>query len=285
MYLHSDVSMNKTLLHSGIYALLLGASLVAHVWAAGLWFFSLETATLMIISVVLVVCGFVALAAVKQLCRFLFRLATVPAWMEVLAQRHAQALSLARPQLYQLSGTGINAFALSGLGGTGIILFHTNIIRQLTQDEIEAVIAHELAHLSERHSTVMTFLQGMAMPLVVPAALLVGSMISLLYGVRGFRVYFVNAYSLFSLSLFPLTSILIALVSRHWEYRADAIAAQLVGSDRYIAALRCLHGMFFQHPDLLSMTVMAAHENRRDEWALSHPGLHKRIAALHRIGE
>jgi len=276
--------VKKTILHSSLYALVLGASLIGHVWAAGLLFFSLEAATLFKISAVLLACGLVALFAIRQLCRFFFQPGAVPAWMEVLAGRHAQALSLARPQLYQLSGAGINAFALSGVGGPGIILFHSQVISQLTQDEIEAVIAHELAHLSERHSSVMTFLQGMAMPLVVPAALLASSMISLLYGTGRFRVYLVHAYSLFNLSLFPLTSVLIAIVSRHWEYRADAIAASLVGPDRYIAALRCLHGMFFQHPDLLSMTVMAAQETRRNEWTLSHPGLDKRIEALRQIG-
>lgn len=278
--MNADLQVKKAGRHAGFYVLLLGASLLAQVWVVGLWVFVLTPATLLHISVLLLVFGLFVLAGLNPLCRLLFRLRPVPEWMETMAARHAQVLSIARPQLYQFTATGINAFALSGTGRAGVILFHPQIIKQLTQDEIEAVIAHELAHLSERHSSVMTFLQGMAMPLVVPVALLVGTLRFLLPGKCSFRLCFVNAYSLCSVVFFPLTGALIALVSRHWEYRADAIAARLVGTHRYISTLRCLHGMFFQHPDMLSITVMTARSARRDEWILSHPGLGARIEAL-----
>lgn len=282
--MNADLHVKKAGHHAGFYVLLLGASLLAQVWVVGLWVFVLTPATLLHISVLLLVFGLLVLAGLNPLCRLLFRLRPVPEWMETMAARHAQALSIARPQLYQFSATGINAFALSGTGRAGVILFHPQIIKQLTQDEIEAVIAHELAHLSERHSSVMTFLQGMAMPLVVPVALLVGTLRFLLPGKCSFRLCFVNAYSLCSMVLFPLTGALIALVSRHWEYRADVIAARLVGTHRYISTLSCLQGMFFQHPDMLSLAVMTARESWRDKWILSHPDLGRRIAALRQIG-
>ena len=266
--------------HAISHALLLGASLLAQLWLVGLLVLALAPATLFYISALLLVAGLLLLAVLKPLCRMLFRVSAVPAWMELLAANHANALSLPKPQLYQLATPGINAFALSGIGRAGIILFHSQIIRQLTQDEIEAVIAHELAHLSARHSTVMTFLQGMAMPVVLPLALCLSLCVWMLPGKRSIRNSFINAYSVCSVLIFPLSSACIAVVSRQWEYRADAVAARLVGSHRYVATLRCLHGMFFQHPDMLSMTVMSARASRCDEWGISHPGLGRRIAAL-----
>jgi len=106
---------------------------------------------------------------------------------------------------------------------------------------------------------------------------------SWLFGIRDFRQHFIQVYHLLSILLFPVTTILIALVMRQWEYAVDAQAAQLVGKAKYIAALQCLHGSFFQHPDLLNLS--AGHiTGNQDQWALSHPTLKQRIHALREVG-
>ena len=187
--------------------------------------------------------------------------------------------------IYALSDDGINAFALGDAGAGGVVFLHEQVLAHLTQDEVESVLAHELSHLAAGHATLMTFLQGMTAPLIAPAATLAGLFMSMLFGMRGVRQHFLQVYHVLSVLLFPLTSLLIALMMRHWEYAADRQASRLVGKAKYIAALQCLHGSFFQHPDLLSYSAgQATPDADKEQWALSHPSLKQRIHALREVG-
>lgn len=198
--------------------------------------------------------------------------------------RSAQELSISKPAILLSRTAGINAFAIGDLRGKGIIVLQQDIFRQLTQDEIEAVLAHELGHIQLRHAVVLTMLQAICIVAVLPLLLLVSAFIALIYGTRKFRSIFLVLQSLFILVLFPLPAILIAVVTRCWEYDADRVAAGMIGKERYIAALRCLHGSFFQHPNLLGATSLAGARVNKEGWALSHPGLMQRINALREDG-
>jgi len=197
--------------------------------------------------------------------------------------RLSNRLGINQPALYALSTDGINAFALGDARTSGVVFYHGHMLAHLTQDEVESVLAHELAHLASGHAMLMTFLQGMIAPLIAPLAMCAGLFLSLLFGIRGLRQHFIQVYHLLSILLFPVTTFLIALVMRQWEYAADAQAAQLVGKAKYIAALQCLHGSFFQHPDLLSLSAGKSPADT-DQWALSHPSLKQRIHALREVG-
>jgi len=213
----------------------------------------------------------------------LFRHAMPPEWMTHLVAQLSNRLGINPPAVYALSTDGINAFALGDARTSGVVFYHGHMLAHLTQDEVESVLAHELAHLASGHAMLMTFLQGMIAPLIAPLAMCAGLFLSLLFGIRGLRQHFIQVYHLLSILLFPVTTFLIALVMRQWEYAADAQAAQLVGKAKYIAALQCLHGSFFQHPDLLSLSAGKSPADT-DQWALSHPSLKQRIHALREVG-
>ena len=266
-----------------LLAPLLILSLLAQVWFYVGYLLGVTLAWVLCASGSLLLIALLGLLIVRPLCRVLFSRAALPGWMSQLVLHLSHRLGMRSPELYTLSTEGINAFALGGNLTGSAVLFHQQMLAHLTQDEVEAVLAHELAHLYDGHAMLMTFLQGMTAPVVAPAALCIALFMSLLFGIRGFSQHFIQVYHMLSILLFPIKSFLIALVMRQWEYAADARAARLVGKAKYIAALQCLHGSFFQHPDLLNLAANRSAVDK-DQWALSHPGLKQRIHALRELG-
>ena len=262
---------------------LLIVSLVGHVWLFTSYLLRFPLAWTLFIVGCLMFFALLCLLMLRVFCRALFARATSPQWMTQLITQLSNRLGISQPELYALTSEGINAFALGDARTSGVVFFHKQMLAHLTQDEVEAVLAHELAHLASGHAMLMTFLQGMTAPLIAPVAACAGFFMSLLFGIRGFRQHLIQIYHMLSILLFPVTTLLIALVMRQWEYAADAQAARLVGKTKYIAALQCLHGSFFQHPDLLNYAAgKSAADN--DQWALSHPSLKQRIHALREVG-
>lgn len=259
------------------------ASLLGHLWIYGELLLGIPWAWMLTLGLLLLVIAALFVLLLRVLCRSLMQPAAPPDWMRLIVAQLSHRLTISQPDLYALTTEGINAFAMGDAKSSGVIFFHAQMLAHLTQDEVESVLAHEMIHLSARHAMLMTWLQGMTAPIIVPLAGSASLFISLLFGIRGFRQHFIQLYHMFSVLLFPLTTVLIALVMRQWEYDADASAARLVGKAKYIAALQCLHGSFFQHPDLLNLSVSQSSANN-DQWALSHPSLKQRIQALRQVG-
>jgi len=249
------------------------------IYGSYLWELSVRQTA--VIFCIMLAAGLLATFFARGLCKLtFFPSSSLPAWVSSFLARHAGMLSINTPEILLSRTTGINAFAISDLLNHGILVVQQEIFRQLTQDEIEAVLAHELSHLKLRHALVLTVLQGMCIVPLLPFILLVTALIALIYGTKTYRSIFLTLQSVFILIIFPLPGIFIATVTRYWEYDADKMAATIVGKEKYIAALRCLHGSFFQHPNLLSATTLTRTRKSKEGWALSHPGLMQRINAL-----
>ena len=263
-------------------AVLLG-SLLAHIWLYTAYLLKFPLAWTIFIAGGMTLFALLCLLLLRVICRGLFVRARPPEWMQRLVAQLSQHLGIREPDLYALSSDGINAFALGDVRRSGMVFFHVQMLAHLTHDEVESVLAHEMVHLASGHAMLMTVLQGMTAPLIVPLAAGAGLFMSLLFGIHGFKQHVIQIYHMLSILLFPMTTMLIALVMRQWEYEADARAARLVGKPKYIAALQCLHGSFFQHPDLLNLSASQATLNT-DQWALSHPSLKQRIHALREVG-
>ena len=204
---------------------------------------------------------------------------TVPTWLLGLTQQLAQRLTIPTPRLYILQLSGLNAFALDNFAGHGHILLHAHVLKQLNQDEVQAIVAHELSHLVTHHSRVLSFVQAVTLPVTLPVSAILSLPLMLLGSQRG-RAAFFMVHHLVALLLFPLTSLVVAVLTRHWEFEADKRAAELIGVQKYITVLHCLHGSFFQHANVLSGV-----KNRSSFWNISHPSLEQRIHALRSVGE
>src|SRR5690554_3185465 len=105
----------------------------------------------------------------------------------------------------------------------------------MTQDEVEAVLGHEVAHIANGDMVTLTLIQGVVNTFVIFFARVVGYFVDrvLLKNERdgigpGYFITVIVCEIVFGI----LASIIVAWFSRQREYRADAGAAQLMGSPR-----------------------------------------------------
>jgi heat shock protein HtpX len=261
-------------------------TLFAQLWLFNELVFGVARSNLYLASIGLLGCGLLFALFCESCCRWIADRSTpLPVWLAPMLKNVANGFNLLQPEIHLLKTAGLNAFALQGFSKRGHILLNAAVLTQLNQDEVEAVLAHECSHIASHHALLLTVVQGMILPVTLPLASLAGLFYAFIYGLDKFRSAVLTLNHIMSVLLFPLTSIGLALFSRNWEFEADRQAALVIGSDKYIAALRCLHGSFFQHPNLLDISADSNAQVSRHGWALSHPSLSQRINALLEIGQ
>lgn len=205
---------------------------------------------------------------------------SAPAWLTSMTQTQARKLAMPEPEIHILRTEGLNAFAIDNLTRHGHVMLHQQVLGSLTHDEVEAILAHEMCHIQKGHAGVLTFMQGVLLPVSMPLSLLLSILFCLISGFDRFKSNLLRANSFLSFVLFPITSAVLLMVSRGWEYEADACASALVGKDQYLQALRCLHGSFFQHPNFLAAINSKQRNTNNQDGGITHPSLAQRINAL-----
>lgn len=180
----------------------------------------------------------------------------------------------------------MNAFATGASHNNSLVAFSSAILEKLTPEQIRAVAAHEVAHIANRDMLAMVVLQGLINSIVLAVtfplnALRVFNMFSdqaswlvemLLWAVKTFAAFILTFVG----------GLVVKAFSRRREYRADALAARLVGPEPMAAALEAISNDDVELPR--EQAAYAAFKIRGD-WSLSelfstHPPVQKRIAAL-----
>lgn len=195
------------------------------------------------------------------------------------------------PEVYIYDSQEINAFATGPSSSNSLVAVSTGLLRQMNQDELEGVLAHEVAHIANGDMVTMTLVQGIVQSIAMVLSFFISNAImNFLRGddddARGMGSFFMEMmirqviFSILSFLGLPV----ISYVSRWREYRADAGSAKLVGTEKMTAALQALqrNSNFFQKKDP-SMEVMAINGKTGGSFAelfMSHPPLDKRIDAL-----
>ncbi len=276
--------INVAVMNSWFVFILLVATVLIQLFFVNHLLVGLEWTVIIGFWLVLLLAGCLFSLLCRPVCRLLTRPIAPPAWLIPLSRQLAVRMNIATPDVHLLALSGINAFAMDALFQRGQVLLNQVVLTQLNQDEVEAVLAHEMSHIASRHALVITVIQGMTLTITFVPVFVISLFYALIYGLDKLRLAFLTLNHLVSVILFPLTSISIALLSRRWELAADRIAAGVIGRDKYIRALRCLHASFFQPPDPLNSAMRKNQSERSPDWALSHPSLSRRINALLEVG-
>ena len=122
----------------------------------------------------------------------------------------------------------------------------TGLLRGMTEEEVMAVLGHEVAHIANGDMVTLTLIQGVVNTFVIFLARLAGYFVDrvLLRNDRDVGMGYYASVFVFELIFGVLASIIVAWFSRQREYRADAGSAQLLGSRQpMIHALARLGGM------------------------------------------
>ncbi|OOW74175.1 protease HtpX [Xanthomonas axonopodis pv. martyniicola] len=207
-------------------------------------------------------------------------------WLLETVRRQAQAAGIGMPEVAVYEGPEINAFATGANRNNALVAVSNGLLQNMDQDEAEAVLGHEIAHVANGDMVTMALLQGVLNTFVIVLARVVGGIIDSALsgnreGGRGFAYYII----VFALEMvFGLFATMIAMwFSRRREFRADAGGAQLAGRSKMIAALERLslnHGQNTLPSQVQAFGISGGVGEGLRRLFLSHPPLTERIAAL-----
>ena len=208
----------------------------------------------------------------------------------------ADRVGVETPRLMIAPLHGPNALAIGG-ARDGDVVLDGSLFHLLTAAELEAIIAHELAHLKGRDSLVKTLgyslvrtVTGLVWLLVLPAALLVGGAVRAAAVLRNddpvrfrrsVRAADATMTSLVAVCLFFLTAAVQAY-SRHREYAADDRAARLTGPLALASALEKIDRAATPPGLLSTLVVHGDEEGPVTDLLASHPPMDDRIERLRR---
>lgn len=205
------------------------------------------------------------------------------AWLLQTVSNQAHQWNLKTPEVAIYDSPEMNAFATGPSKNNSLIAVSTGLMHGMTRDEIEAVLAHEMAHVGNGDMVTLTLIQGVVNTFVVFLSRIIASLIDSGNNNndnRGFVYFIVNM--VLQIAFGFLASLIVMWFSRQREYRADAGAAKLVGAQKMIAALERLKGSSEELPS--NMAVMGiSGGTEKDSIFSTHPSLDNRIAHLNQI--
>jgi len=165
-------------------------------------------------------------------------------WLVATVTRQAKAAGIGMPEVGIFQSDGINAFATGMSKNNALVAVSTGLLQQMTADEAEAVLGHEISHVANGDMITMGLIQGVINTFVIFLSRVVGFFVDrvILRNERGLGIgYFVTSIiAQIFLSIFA--SIIVMWFSRRREFRADEGGADLAGRQKMIAALRRLQG-------------------------------------------
>ena len=204
-------------------------------------------------------------------------------WLVVTVKRLANKANIGMPEVAIYEGEA-NAFATGAFKNSALVAVSTGLLESMTHEEIEAVLAHEVAHVTNGDMVTLTLVQGVVNTFVVFLSKIVGYFVDrvVLKNDRdgpgiGYFVTDIACQILFGF----LASFIVAWFSRQREFRADAGSAQLMGTPQpMIKALARLGGL--QPGELPKSMAASGITDKGGIMALlaSHPPMEERIAAL-----
>ena len=203
-------------------------------------------------------------------------------WLVSTVEDLARRANVKTPEVAIYPGQA-NAFATGAFKNSALVAVSTDIMQQMTKDELRAVLGHEMSHVANGDMVTLTLVQGVLNAFVIFFSRVLASIVA--SGGRGDSrrrgggLYF-PLVVVFDLCLGLLASLVVFAYSRRREYAADAGSAHLLGSPApMIAALRRLGNL---QPGVLPDSLRAFGIDGRKKTSLfaTHPSLDDRIAAL-----
>jgi heat shock protein HtpX len=204
-------------------------------------------------------------------------------WLVDTVGRLAAKAGLPMPEVAIYEGAP-NAFATGPSKSNSLVAVSTGLLQSMNRKQVEAVLAHEVAHIENGDMVTLTLIQGVVNTFVIflsrAVAYAVDSFLRKDEESSGPGIGYWISSIVFEILFGVLASIVVLYFSRKREYRADAGAAALMGDRRpMIDALRALGNLQAgQLPKEMAASGIAG----GGMMALfsSHPPLESRIAAL-----
>ncbi len=199
-------------------------------------------------------------------------------WLVDTVRRQAELAGIGMPEVATYDSPEINAFATGANRNNALVAVSAGLLRNMTADEAEAVLGHEVSHIANGDMVTLTLIQGVLNTFVYFFARIVAQAVN--RGSNNAFVYFMTVMA-FQTIFGILASFIVMGFSRYREYRADAGGAQLASRQKMIAALQRLQSNHSESQLEGQLTAFGINgKGAMMELLMSHPPLEKRIAAL-----
>lgn len=203
-------------------------------------------------------------------------------WLVQVVAQQAERANIGMPEVGIFDHPSPNAFATGWNKNNALVAVSTGLLQSMTKNEIEAVLAHEVSHVSNGDMVTLTLIQGVVNTFVVFLSRVIGHVVDrVVFKVeRGHGPAYWIVSILAQIILGILASMIVMWFSRYREFKADAGGAKLAGRDNMIAALKRLK----QNQDAPQlpeeMAAFAISAGKVQKLFSSHPPLDVRIKQL-----
>ena len=202
-------------------------------------------------------------------------------WLYNTVSRLARQANLPLPEVGYYDSPEVNAFATGPSKRKSLVAVSSGLLKNMRQDEIEGVLAHELAHIQNGDMVTMTLIQGVVNAFVLYLSRVIAGIVRNAVDERYAVLLSFAVTIVLDILLGILGMMIVAWFSRAREFRADSGAATLAGREKMIGALRRLQStkqlIDNREPALATLKINGS---RAMMLFATHPPLEARIAAL-----
>jgi len=207
-------------------------------------------------------------------------------WLVATVGELAKDAGIAMPEVAIFPSEQPNAFATGWNRNAALVAVSAGMLRHFPQDEVRAVMAHEIGHVANGDMVTLTLIQGVVNTFVMFFARIIGHTVDrvVFKTERGYGIGYFLVTIVAEIVLGILASMIVARFSRWREYRADAAGARLAGTGAMVGALERLRAGQPKQDDLPGeLTAFGISEGFKGglmRLLASHPPLEDRIRAL-----
>ena len=205
-------------------------------------------------------------------------------WLVDTVRKLAQKAGIGMPDVAVYQGEP-NAFATGAFRNSALVAVSTGLLESMSREEVEAVLGHEITHVSNGDMVTLTLIQGVLNTFVFFLSRVVGFIVdkTVFRTERGVGPGFYITVMVCQILFGIFASMIVMYFSRRREFRADAGSSRLLGTPQpMIGALTRLGSL---QPGALPQSIATSGVNGATGWGslfASHPPIEQRIAALQR---
>lgn len=212
-------------------------------------------------------------------------------WLVNAVHDMADREGIGHPEVGIFPSPAPNAFATGWNRDNALVAVSEGLLQQMSKEEVEAVLAHEVGHITNGDMLIMTMIQGVLNTFVMFFARIFGFAVDAALRQRdergGTGIGFFIGTIVAEIFLGLLASLIVFWFSRQREFRADAKAAELTSHDAMISALKRLqvatvpaHAQSGMPESMKAMGISSGKRIHKASLFSTHPPLEQRIAVL-----
>ncbi len=203
-------------------------------------------------------------------------------WLVDIVAKLAKQAEIGMPEVGIFQTSDANAFATGMSKNNALVAVSSGLLQNMSADEVEAVVGHEISHVANGDMVTMALMQGVVNTFVYFFATIIGHVVDrvVFKTERGYGPAYYITQIAAQVVLGILASMLVMWFSRYREFKADAGGAKLAGPEKMIGALRALQRGHEAEALPGQLAAFGINGGGVSKLFMSHPPLEERIAAL-----